>query len=71
MPGVRYGKQELADYVFDVNTAGGVVSVDVLLYRDGSLDRSQLEVLKTLRPGLAAARKRSPVPAGNVARIKS
>ncbi len=67
MPGVRYSKVDLTDYVADVNRAGGVVSVDVLLYRDGGLDRSQLEVLKALRPGLAAARVAAPVPPGNLA----
>ena len=64
MPGVKYSKQDLVDYVFEVNRAGGVVSIDVLLFRDGGLDRSQLEVLKALRPGLAAARAQAPVPAG-------
>ena len=39
-------------YVHQVNFKGGVVSIDVMLYRDGSLDRSQFEMLKTLRPGL-------------------
>lgn len=67
MPGVRYGKQELAEYIFDVNSAGGVVSIDVMLYRDGALDRSQLEVLKSLRPALAAMKSQTPVPPGNVA----
>lgn len=66
-PGVRYSKRDLVDYIFDVNRAGGVVSIDVLLYRDGGLDRSQLEVLKALRPGLAAAKARPPVPPGNLA----
>ena len=66
-PGVKYSKQDLGDYVSDVNRAGGVVSIDVLLYRDGSLDRSQLEVLKALRPGLAANTARPPVPPGNLA----
>lgn len=67
MPGSKYGKQELVDYVADVNRAGGVVSIDVLLFRDGGLDRSQLEVLKALRPGLAAAKARPPMPPGNLA----
>ncbi len=67
MAGTAYTKQELIDYVFDVNEAGGVVTIDVLLYRDGGLDRSQLETLKALRPGLAAARVRPPVPPGNLA----
>ena len=66
-PGVRYPKQDLTDYIADVNRAGGVVSIDVLLYRDGALDRSQLEVLKVLRPGLAASKALTPVPPGNLA----
>ncbi|MCL5096392.1 MAG: discoidin domain-containing protein [Candidatus Omnitrophica bacterium] len=67
MPGVKYSKQELVDYIFAVNQAGGVVSIDVMLYRDGGLDRSQLEALKALRPGLAASRSETPVPPGNLA----
>jgi len=67
MPGAKYSKQELIDYVFAVNQAGGVVSIDAMLYRDGGLDRSQLEVLKNLRPGLAASRAGTPVPLGNLA----
>lgn len=51
--GTRLGKQQLADYVAAVNAIGGVVSIDVLLYRDGTIDRSQLEVLKPLRTKLA------------------
>lgn len=66
-PGVRYPKKELAEYVFAVNQAGGVVSIDVLLYRDGGLDRSQLEVLRSLRPALAAMKAQPPVPPGNLA----
>lgn len=66
-PGVRYSKADLTDYIAEVNRAGGVVSIDVLLYRDGGLDRSQLEVLKALRPGLAAHKAQPPVPPGNLA----
>jgi hypothetical protein len=66
-PGARYTKRELAEYIFDVNLAGGVVSIDVLLYRDGTLDRSQMEVLKSLRPALAAMKARPPIPPGNLA----
>ena len=67
MPGACVSKQDLIDYVFDVNSAGGVVSIDAILFRDGGLDRSQLEVLKALRPGLAASKARPPVPPGNLA----
>ena len=66
-PGVKYSKQELADYVRAVNRKGGVVSIDVLLYRDGGLDRSQLEVLKALRPALIPRIAIAPVPSGNLA----
>ncbi|MBN1420862.1 MAG: discoidin domain-containing protein [Planctomycetes bacterium] len=66
-PGAQYGKRELAEYVFDVNRRGGVVSIDVLLYRDGSLDRSQVEILKAVRHELDTATERPPVPPGNLA----
>lgn len=67
MPGAQYSKQDLLEYIAEVNRSGGVVSIDVILFRDGGLDRSQLEVLKALRPGLAAAKARLPVPPGNLA----
>jgi len=73
-PGVALDRNELADYVFSVNSRGGVVSIDMMLYRDGSLDRSQLENIRTLRDKLAererigfAAREGWSVPAGNIA----
>lgn len=73
-PGTCRTKRELVDYVHAVNSVGGVVTIDVLLYRDGELDRSQLEVLKALRPGLArkageldAWREGKAVPARNKA----
>jgi hypothetical protein len=50
-PGAKYKKSELADYVRKVNERGGVVSIDAMLYRDGGLDRSQLELLKALDSG--------------------
>jgi len=52
-PGSKYKKQELADYVRKVNEHGGVVSIDVMLHRDGSLDRSQLEMLKAVGAAMA------------------
>lgn len=66
-PGTRYTKRELAEYVFDVNQRGGVVSIDVVLFRDGSLDRSQVEVLKAVRKELKEGRTRPPIPPGNLA----
>jgi hypothetical protein len=58
-PGLQMNKRQLIDYVHTVNAAGGVVSIDVMLYRDGLIERSQMQVLKALRPGLAAKRKQS------------
>ena len=73
-PGSKYKKQQLIDYVHKVNENGGVVSIDVLLYRDGSLDRSQLEILRALRPGIEKKKRstqqwkyKTSVPPGNLA----
>lgn len=66
-PGSQYTKREIAEYVFDVNQRGGVVSIDVLLFRDGSLDRSQLELLKAVRYELDHGKVRPPIPPGNLA----
>jgi len=66
-PGSQYTKRDLAEYVFDVNQRGGVVSIDVLLFRDGSLDRSQVEMLKAVRHELATGKLRPPIPPGNLA----
>jgi len=64
-PGSQYTKRDLAEYVFDVHQRGGVVSIDVLLFRDGSLDRSQVEMLKAVRQELETGRTRPPIPPGN------
>jgi len=66
-PGVKYSKQELADYVRTVNQKGGVVSIDVLLYRDGGLDRSQMELLRAIRPALIPRKAIASIPTGNLA----
>ncbi|NPV45854.1 MAG: hypothetical protein HPY69_02750 [Armatimonadetes bacterium] len=66
-PGSQYTKRELAEYVFDVTQRGGVVSIDVCLFRDGSLDRSQIEMLKAVNQELATGKTREPIPPGNLA----
>lgn len=43
--GVQCSKEQLAEYIKHVNDVGGVVSIDVILYRDGSFSEKQLEVL--------------------------
>lgn len=65
--GSKYQKRELAEYVYDVHQRGGVVSIDVLLYRDGTIDRSQLEMLKAVRQELDHGAERPPIPPGNLA----
>jgi hypothetical protein len=70
-PGCRCDLAFLADYVSQVNEAGGVVTIDAALFRDGSLDPKQVALLSQLRPAmkeLAAKRKnRPPIPPGNLA----
>jgi hypothetical protein len=66
-PGSNYTKRELADYVWDVHQRGGVVSIDVALFRDGSLDRSQIEMLKAVGAMMDEGQAWEPIPPGNVA----
>ena len=47
--GSRHSGEYMRDYVRKVSERGGVVSIDVCLYRDGSIDGGQLDVLKALR----------------------
>ena len=47
--GSKYSKEELHEYVEKVTNAGGAVTVDIAIFRDGSLDKGQLEVLKGLK----------------------
>ena len=47
-PGLKHDGPWMRDYVRLVNTNGGVVSVDIVLYRDGSFDPEQMEVLKQI-----------------------
>jgi hypothetical protein len=67
-PGICKDKQTLAEYVWHVNALGGVVSIDVLLYRDGELDRSQLETLKPLRERITKLKQKGiKIPIENLA----
>ena len=67
-PGLGYKKAEFVEYVRQVTERGGVVSVDVALFRDGSLDKSQVEMLKAVRKALnEPAAAAAPVPPGNLA----
>ena len=44
--GVKRSKEYLAQYVKTVHQAGGVVTFDIGVYRDGKFDPAQIEVLK-------------------------
>jgi len=67
-PGVNYSQAEFVNYLGMVNARGGVVSIDVMLYRDGRIDFSQLEFLKRLRPALKRWQENeTQVPPGNLA----
>lgn len=66
-PGCAYAKEELADYVASVHSRGGVVSIEAMLFRDGSLDRSQMELIKAATREVRQGKPREPVPPGNLA----
>jgi len=51
--GTRFKKPYMIDYIKKVNDNGGVVSIDVMLYRDGSIDQTQLLLLKAIKAALA------------------
>ena len=44
-PGCKRSREYMLEYVKQVNDAGAAVTIDVCLYRDGSFDPAQLEVL--------------------------
>ena len=69
--GLRYSREWLADYVYKCNRVGGVVSIDVLLFSDGSLERSHVLTLKGMNKTLQWIKTRKPVPEGNVACYKA
>jgi hypothetical protein len=48
-PGCKYSAEYMANYVRQVTERGGVVTIDVALYRDGHIGAEQLAVLKALQ----------------------
>ena len=46
--GSRYSGKELREYVKTCNARGGVVSIDLFLFDDGSFDKAQLEVVRQI-----------------------
>jgi hypothetical protein len=53
-PGCKRSKEHMLDYVKRVNAAGGVVTIDVAIYRDGSFDPAQVEVLGCIGESIRA-----------------
>ena len=47
--GSRYSAEYMRDYVKKVNDLGGVVSIDIAIFRDGSFDWGQVEALRLLK----------------------
>jgi len=45
-PGCKRSREYMLDFVRRVNDAGGVVTIDVAIYRDGSFDPAQVDLLK-------------------------
>ena len=43
---LAYDPEYIADYVSKLHEAGGVVTFDIGVYRDGSFSREQIEALK-------------------------
>ena len=48
-PGSRYTGEYMRDYVTKVNERGGVVTIDVCMFRDGHIDKEQMDVLRALK----------------------
>ena len=68
-PGVKISARTLSEYVYLVNRAGGALTIDVMCYWDGGLERSQINTLAMVRPALAAMREAAAHNDGNLARF--
>jgi alpha-L-fucosidase len=55
-PGLRYSGKEIEDYIIACNKKGGVVTLDVCLLRDGSLDIDQKDALKKITGNIRKAK---------------
>ncbi|MEP6844371.1 MAG: alpha-L-fucosidase [Panacibacter sp.] len=51
-PAIRFTKNQLSTYISKCNAVGGVVSLDVCLLRNGSIDRDQFKFLKEVHKTL-------------------
>jgi hypothetical protein len=69
-PGLCYSPDWMAHYVQRCNKAGGVVSIDVCLYRDGTIETSHRVCLAEMHSRLEEWKNRKPIPEGNLACFK-
>lgn len=67
MPGLRLDPKSLAEYLYLVNRAGGVVTLDAMCYWDGGLERSHIDALSGARAAIARMKAMSGRNGGNLA----
>lgn len=48
-PGSKYTGDYMCDYITKVHERGGIVTIDVCMFRDGHIDNEQMNVLRSLR----------------------
>lgn len=53
-PAVRFKRNYLVNYINNVKSLGGVVTINVALYRNGSIDTTQLNFLKRVSRGISS-----------------
>ena len=69
-PGVKLDTRRLANYLYIVNRGGGVVTMDVMCYWDGSIERSQVNTLSGVRARFASLKENERRNRGNLAIMK-
>ena len=69
-PGLKYGPDWMANYVRMCNQVGGVVSIDVCLFRDATIEKSHLVFLAGMNRRLQERKNGKPTPPGNLATWK-
>jgi len=69
-PGLRMHHKTLGEYLYLVGREGGVVTLDVMCYWDGGLERSQINALASVRPEIARFRAMAENNRGNLAFLR-
>ena len=66
-PGLRLDPKSLAEYLYLANRAGGTVTLDVMCYWDGGLERSHIDALSGVRSAIARMKAKAVKNGGNLA----